>query len=343
MKKISSLKVSVSNMKDISKITKDTKYINIDITNCDYEVIKYLLEHGKNYLYTSAISNINGYIYVSYEEFLKAENLISIIYKDMPKNLTELEIARYLYTSIAKYISSDINMDETKNEICNMLLVSNSNNLWGSLSSGKANKISASKIYYYLCRRIDIETNIILKEDTKEIINELYIDNQVITTNLFKDLPYLEANMKTKFFTPYNDDYEMDKKIHYIKNKYNDDYLDKALKHIDYMKEDCVYEILNKVEKILPVSSIKPTSLSIIFSNIFHEYCPNYNIKINNLFLQNKERKHFIMISYNEDHYSYNYKFKGFVKINNKEIIRNLKIGKIGIYLDECIPNIKIN
>lgn len=343
MKKGTNLKLLISNIKDLSKITQETKYINIDLTNIDYNTIKYFIENGKNYLYTSAVSGTSGYVYVNHEEFVNAENIIDTIYKNMPKNLTELEIARYLYTAIAKYTSFDINIDESKNEICNMLLVNTSNNLWGSLSNGKINKISSAKLYYYLCRRLDIETTIMYSEDTNDIFNELYIDNQVITTNLFKDLPYLEANMQTKYFIPYNDDLEMDKKIHYIKNKYNDYYLDKELKHIDYMQEDCIYNILNKIENILPVSYIKPTSLNIIINDIFHKYCPNYDIKINNLFLKNKERKHFIMITYREDHYSYNYKFKGFVKINNNEIIKNLEVGKIGIYLNEYIPNIKAN
>ena len=49
------------------------------------------------------------------------------------------------------------------------------------------------------------------------------------------------------------------------------------------------------------------------------------------------------MISYNNEHYSYNYKKKSFVKVNDTDILDNMKTGKIGLYLDEFIPNIKIN
>lgn len=49
------------------------------------------------------------------------------------------------------------------------------------------------------------------------------------------------------------------------------------------------------------------------------------------------------MISYNNYHYSYNYKKKSFVKVNDLDILNNLKLGKISIYKDELIPNIKLN
>ena len=34
---------------------------------------------------------------------------------------------------------------------------------------------------------------------------------------------------------------------------------------------------------------------------------------------------------------------KTFVKVNDIDILDNIKTGKIGLYLDEFIPNIKIN
>lgn len=343
MKNKESLKVLVSTIEDISKITKNTKYICLDITESDYEVISYFLKNGENYLYSSAIFNTFGYVYVSHHEFLKAENIISLIYANMPKDLTELEVARYLYISIAKYVSFDINSCEDKNETRDMLLVTSINNIWGSLSCGKINNLSLAWIYYYLCRRLSIETKIVIDKDTNEILNALEIDNQVIITNPFKDLPYIQANMKTRYFGQYNDDTIMDKKIHYIKNKYNDDFIDKAIKDIDYLHEDCVFEILKKTEKIIDVQNLKPFSLNIIYQYIFNKYCPNYDIKVNNLFLNNRDKSHFIMISYSNMHYSYNYKNLEFVKVNNNDISYNIKSGKIGIYLNEYIPNINIS
>ena len=340
MKNKHSLVVSISNKSDLDKITKDTKYINIDISNVTHEVITYFIEHGDNYLYSEMVNGVKGYIYVSHSEFFKAENLIEMIYVNMPNNLTKLEIAKYLYISIAKIVSFDINVDTSKNELCNLSLMNSVNNLWGSLSLGRVSDISAAKIYYYLCKRLDIDITLVVNDETKEALNKLEINNQVLIVDLFNDIPYIQVNMQTRHFATYNDDIDLDKKIKYIKTKYNDYYIDKALKNIDYTKEDCVQCILHKTEKLIDISNIKPVELSIIYEYIFNTYCPNYNIKINNLFLNNESKKHFIMISYNDNHYSYNYKKKSFVKVNDNDILDNLNIGKIGIYQNEYIPNI---
>ena len=343
MKNTHSLVVSVSTMKDIDKIKEDTKYININITDCNHDVIDYFIKNGTEYLYSDIIDNVKGYVYVSHEEFVKAETLISNIYVDMPNDLNKLECARYLYTSIAKYVFFDINIIPEKNETYSFSLTSNINNLWGSLALGRVTTTSAAKIFYYLCRRLDIDSSVEIDANTKEVYNKLAIDNLVLNVDLFKDIPYIQVKMPTRYFTPYNNDIELDKKIKYIKNKYSDLLIDKSLKDIDYTKENCVGDILYKTQKILDIENIKPVELSIIYEYLFSKYCPNYNIKINNLFLNNGGKFHFIMISYNNQHYSYNYKRQSFVKVNDNDILDNIKTGKIGLYLDEFIPNIKIN
>ena len=343
MKNTHSLVVSVSTMKDIDKIKENTKYINIDITNCDHNIIDYFIKNGSNYLYSDIVNDTKGYIYVSHQDFCKAESIINMIYVDMPNDLNELETARYLYTSIAKHVFFDINIVPEKNETYNFSLTSNINNLWGSLSVGRVTDISISKIFYYLCRRLDIDITLEENDETKEAYNKLIINNLVLNVDLFQDIPYIQVKMATKYFTPYNNDQDLDKKIKYIKNKYTDVLLDKALKNIDYTQEECVQDILYKTQNIIDIENIKPVELSIIYSDIFSKYCPNYSIKINNLFLNNEGKFHFIMISYNDEHYSYNYKKKTFVKVNDTDLIDNINMGKIGLYLDEFIPNIKLN
>lgn len=343
MKNTNSLVVSVSTMKDIEKIKENTKYINIDITNCSHDVIEYFLKKGQKYLYSETINGTKGYIYVSYEDFFKAENIITTIYINMPNDLNKLETARYLYASIANYVFFDINIIPEKNETYNFSLTSNINNLWASLSIGRVTDISAAKIYYYICKRLDLDISLEINEETKEAYNKLIIDNLILNVDLFADIPYIQVKMKTKNFTPYNDDLELDKKIKYIKNKYTDTLIDRSLKNIDYTRENCVRDILNKTQNILDIDNIKPVELSIIYEYLFKEYCPNYDVKINNLFLNNNEKNHFIMISYNNEHYSYNYKKKCYVLVNDNDLIDNITTGKIGIYLNEFIPNIKIN
>ena len=342
MKNNKSLVVSISDITDLDKIDEHTKYINLDITNCNYEIISYFINNGMNYLYSEIIDNNKGYIYVNHTEFVRAETIIGMIYANMKKNLSKLEIARYLYISIAKLLSYDINILEDKNENYNLSLISNINNLWGSLSLGRVNDISASKIYYYLCRRMDIDISIEVNYQTKEALNKLIIDNQILMVDLYQDIPYIEASMQTRYFATYNNDLDLDKKICYIKSRYNDYYLDKSLKNIDYMKEDCLKDILSITEKIIDLDVIKPVELSTIYQDIFNRYCPNYDIKINNLYLNNQNKNHFIMISYNNIHYSYNYKKKSFVKVNNQDIINNINEGKICLYKNELIPNINI-
>lgn len=342
MKNTHSLVLTVSTIEDINKLEDNTKYINLDISNCTQDVINYFLQNGENYLYSEMIDKNKGYIYVKYEDFYNAENIINAIYLDMPNNLNKLEIARYLYTKIAKYVYFDININPEKNETYNFLLTSSINNIWGSLSSGRITRNTVSKLYYYLCKRLDINIKLETTEE-KEFYNQLLIDNHVLNVDLFKDIPYLQVGMKTKCFRPYNDDIDLDKKIKYIKSKYTNELIDKALKNIDYTKENCIENILYKTQNIINIDNLKPVELSIIYEYLFNKYCPNYNIKINNLYLQNDNKNHFIMISYNNEHYSYNYKKKSFIKVNDLDILDNIKIGKIGLYLNEFIPNIKIN
>lgn len=339
MKNKDNLIVKVSTLEDIDLITNNTKYINIDITNPNTDIINFFLKNGEKYLYSEIINKKCGYVYVSYNEFFKSENIINGIYAGMPNDLTKLEMARYLYTAIPKFICFDINSNSEKNDNYNLNLINSINNLWGSLYLGRVTDKSISKIFYYMCRRLDIQSDII-----SSITNDTYVKINInkieLITDIFLDIPFVQGKMKTKHFGTYNDDTVMDKKIKYIKSKYNDELIDKELKNIDYTSSNCIEEILTKTEKILNISSIKPTELSIIYKDIFDKYCPNYNIKINNLFLNNKSKSHFIIISYGDEHYSYNYKKNNFVRVNNDDIKNNIALGRIGIYLNEFIPNV---
>ena len=339
MKKSKSYVVSINSKSDIDLITDDTKYININVTNPDIDVINFFLKNGENYLYSEIIDGTCGYIYVNYKEFAMSEKIINYIYANMPDDLSKLEMARYLYTSIPKYVYFDINLDIDKNENYNMSLMNSINNLWGSLSLGRVNDKSISKIFYYLCRRLDIDSVMVTSINNDSYV-KLNIDKISLITDLFNDIPFVQVGMKTLHFGTYNDDLSLDNKIKYIKNKYTDTLLDKHLKDIDYNKSDCVSNVLIKCEKVINIDKIKPVELSIIFEYIFNKYCPQYDIKINNLYLNNKEKKHFLVISYGDNHYSYNYRKKCFVLVKDKDIINSINSNRIGLYMDEFVPNI---
>ena len=317
VKDSSNLVVAISTLNDIDKIDKDTKYINIDITNPNHDIIAYFIEHGEKYKYSDITNNNIGYTYVDYDKFVKAENIIDMIYSNMPNNLNDLETAKYLYVSLAKCISFDINTDITKCELYDLSLITNVNNLWGSLALGRVTDITASKLYYYLCRRIGIESEIGFNYDDNSSFVKLNINNQVLLTDISADIPFIVASMQTRHFATYNDDMDIDKKIKYLKNRYTDYYLDKVLKNIPNMDDSFIWTILLKTQEILDINNIKPMELSIIYKYIFNKYASNYDIKISNLFLNNSEKNHFIVISYDNKHYSYNYKEKSFVTISD--------------------------
>ena len=78
MKDSSPMILSVSTMEDIDKLKElsNVKYINIDLTNPNLEVIYYLIDNGQDYSYSDMIDNINGYIYVSYDIFKQSQLFI---------------------------------------------------------------------------------------------------------------------------------------------------------------------------------------------------------------------------------------------------------------------------
>ena len=331
-------------MDDIKRLNEleSVKYINLDITNPNLEVIYYLIDNGQNYSYSDMIDGKNGYIYVAYEVFKEAELSILDIINNIPTNLDELEIARYLYISLGKTLGYDINILPDKNETFNLNTINTINNIWGCINNSKGTNVSFTKIYLYLCKIMNIDCKLITVSKMGYLKNMLTINGTNIITDITQDIPFIQANFKTKYFLGYNDNLELDKKINYIKDNYNEDKIEQALKNIDYSKENILKEILIKTQNIINVNEIKPIELGIIYDIIFEKYCPNYNISINNLFINDiyNSKEHFILISCDNKYYSYNYTRSSFVEISYDEIIKNIENKKIGIYLNEKIPTI---
>ena len=146
--------------------------------------------------------------------------------------------------------------------------------------------------------------------------------------DLYKDIPYIQSKFKAKYFSNYNDDIELDKTIGYIKkNNYCEVLIDESLKELNFNKENILPSILNKTQNIMDIANIEPSCLSIIYNLIFTKYCPDYNISINNLYLNDIYNKHdhFILISHDKLHYSYNYKTKNFIQMDYNNIINNIE------------------
>ena len=325
MKDRSQVMLNVSTLEDINKLNDNIKYINLDITNPNIDVINYFLENGQDYYYTDLINNKSNYIYVPYEIFKQAEIFILNIVEKVNLDLDKIEKAKYLYIELGKNLGLDMSI-MTENE---EQYINTKNNIWKSICERKCTRISLTKIYLYLCRFLKIENNII--EENNEIKNELKIDGKTIITDIIKDLPNIQANFHTNYFTGYNLDKKIDKKIKYIENDYNEEKLRESLKNINFKDTIPTDNILLKIEKVIKIPEIKPLELSIILKMIFKEYYPNENIKIENYYINNKNKETFVIIQSYDKFYSYNYKQNRFLEINNQDIEDNLLNKKISV------------
>ena len=126
--------VSINKEEDISKITKETKYINIPIDIVDNNINNYFLINGVDYSYSESINSKQGFIYTDYNMFKQGELLIDSIIKDIPQNLSDIEKVRYIYITLGKELNIDINTLSSKNEILSLHNITNLNNIWGALS-----------------------------------------------------------------------------------------------------------------------------------------------------------------------------------------------------------------
>ena len=341
MKDSKEIMIDITNMQDIQKLNQNQsiKYINLDIENPNLEVIYYLLENGSNYSYAEKTNDKKGYIYVSYDIFKKSELLLLEMINNIPIELNELEIARYLYITIGKNIGYDINALPDKNDTLTLKNISMINNIWGSIYFGKGTNLSMTKLFFYLCNFMNIKSKLMITSKLGYTKNLLTINKRDIIVDITQDIPYIQATFKTKNFLGFNDNIELDKKIGYIQDTYNEYKIEKSLKQLDYSKENIVKTILDKTSIILNIQNIKPIELGIIYENIFSKYCPNQKTKIYNLYMNHYPNKdHFILISDNDTYYSFNYYKDEFVEIKEKEIIKNIEDEVIGIYLNEQIP-----
>ncbi len=332
----------IKTKEDIEKLKKipTIKYINLDITNPDQEIIKYFLENGQNYSYAETIDKRPGYIYIDYATFKLGQTIIDHAIANIDPKLTKLEKARAIYIYLGKELGYDINSYPEKNEDFNLTNLSTINNIWGAISNKKITNISLSKLYYYLCHLMNISCEIITINEAGRLANKLMINNATIIVDLMEDLPFIQANMKTTSFGSYNDDHELDKKVGYISEEYSDLNLDNTLKKINCSEGKVLGEILTQTQSILPVRDIRPIELSIVYQEIFDKYFPNYDITINNLYINNiyNHKEHFILFSYQDEHYSFNYAQNSFILITNEELLQNIETKKIGLYLDEEVP-----
>ena len=244
--------LTVKDKQDINMLKNNNiKYLNIDIVNVDSEIIDYLKENGGKYLYAESINNRGGYIYVDYNTFFLGEKIINSIISNIPKNLKEIEKAKYLYITLGKFVGYDINTMPEKNETFNFGEVNTINNIWGAICNLKATNQSYCKIYMYLCSLIGIKCDIVSVNNKGFLCNKLTIDNNCLIVDLTGDVPFIQAGFKTRFFSNYNDEIELDKKIGYIKDNYSEIKIDKILKRLNTDNDGFVLDFLVNTQKLI--------------------------------------------------------------------------------------------
>lgn len=329
--------VNIKNMNDIDKITDNTKYINLSIDCVDSKVIDYFLLSGEKYSYSDSILDRDGFIYANYDMFKYGESIITNIIDTMPINLNDIEKVRYLYITLGKLVCVDINNIDSKNDSISFNNISTINNIWGALCKGKINDSVIGKIFMYLCYRCGIKCELVSTNIKGNIANKVYIDNNYLIVDLYNDIHNIQGSFSTKYFDNYNDNKDIDKKTGYIKEEYMEFYIDKVLKELDYTTQDTLYEILNLTSGVLNINNIGTYELYKIYIDIFDRYTPNYDIRINNLFIGNSydNKNHFTLFSYSGKYYSFNYNKGYFVSVSEDIIRDNIKNRRIGIYDDE--------
>lgn len=327
--------VNIKNMDDIKMIDDNTKYINISIDEVDKNIIEYFILNGSNYSYSDIVSNKSNFIYIDYDTFKRSEEIIKSIIDSIPNNLNDIEKIRYIYISLGKIVSMDINNIDSKNESISFNTISTINNIWGCIDKRSISDISISKLFMYILSRIGIKSELVTSGINGGIANKVFIGDNYLIVNLYNDIYNIQGNFSTKYFDKYNDNRDMDKKVGYIKDDYVNYYLDNDLRdNLD--NKNTLYSMLSITSKYLNINYIGTYELYLIYKEIIDRYNLR-DINVYNFFVYKGEchRQHFIVIGSGDTYYSYNYNKGCFIRIDKDIIYDNMKNRKIGIYENE--------
>ena len=330
MKNNSSLFKEVKSEDDILNLNHEVKYINIDITLIDLPLLK-ALKMLKGYYISDNILSKKGYIYMDDKYLEESINTLLDIINNIPSDLSILQEAKYLYITLGKIINININTSPEKNENIPINTIWMHNNPFSALALKEANNESLCKLYLLLCSIRKIPCEIITDENNYQY-NQIIIEGEAIKVDLYKDLPFINAKFRTRHFGKYNNTPDIDKTIRYISEEYTDDKIKKELEKGDTTIE----KILQITSQILNIGTINPSYIKTIYESLFLKFDLMDNIIINNLYYNTKTgKKHFILISTEDKHYSYNYKTKSFDTLDDNILLEALNKGSIGLYLNE--------
>ena len=121
--------------------------------------------------------------------------------ENIPQNLTQIEMARYIYIELGRYFFYDeryiiSDSDEEKRKIFDRDI--------DDIVNNKAVCTSLSRIYENLLDRVGIKskTRLVKGERLGHGYTEIEIDGKKYRTDLIHDLMYIKTGFKTRHFMP---------------------------------------------------------------------------------------------------------------------------------------------
>lgn len=158
---------------------------------------------------------------------------IDIIINNMPENLSEIEIIRYIYLNLGKLLVSNTNYSYNLNfEKRHNIFINGKNSPIPQTNEIICN--SGSELLTYTLKKLGVnaETYYNIGIDHAEtIVNTL--DNKLYCLNLIGDLSRIHTNRKTKYFAESSDTGILNAEIKLIYQKLPDSLSDEELKKID--------------------------------------------------------------------------------------------------------------
>ena len=281
--------------------------------------------------------------------------LVEKIKEDIPKDLNEIELAKYIYIELAKIKSFDIKYfygnNETKQKICK-LAEQEKNNTDKIASKREIVCITISHLYQDILSEFGIKSIIEQSEEEesryKHRYNLIILKNgEKITADIQRDLSNIQTKSKTAFFgiepdimlkdTLIIDDEQMlgiDKKIGYVEseNNYRDTYIKKIQEDVKNMGVSEAVEYVLNNENIYNVQQdMGYLELKAYYRRIFDLVLTKYNGK--NAYLINTYRKRedgekeYTMCAYTVENdnvkvYLYSQKYNRFVNVEFEEFLK---------------------
>ena len=226
------------------------------------------------------------------------KDLIEQLKQNMPKGLTKLEMARYIYIELGKQRGFDTRFfygnRKTRNRIYRMAEKAKDN---PKMFHNRKTLICVSLSYLYqsILKEFGINCDVVLDEGYDDghltpIINLGNDDgtNKRIRADLQLDLEHIQTGMKTKEFGTQSHSYscdlvddkeleEIDKKIGYVQDDYRDKDIEEISKEIEGMNAEETLKYILQDERIYSKTNLQgPIEIRKYYGSILNRLAKKY-------------------------------------------------------------------